>query len=238
MKYDAKMKRKVTRDWESENPSFKFLKPGRLIGQNGPLLVGICFDSTNSSDEYMPIAHVHNICYPFTFISLGLVGEVLNDVGLPTRVKVSKHDDIYQEFVTRIKEDYPYIDKVDMNFNDLIIATQKYINRNNTNRFEHLLYNNIITISAYLGQMEYAFEALDEFTDMISKWPESAFNIIGSVDEWRNGLLELIENPEKLHENIEQEIIKHKIPKLNDYGLAWPEKPLKLWEMYIKPMDE
>jgi len=176
---------------------------------------------------------MHNLCEPFSVITLSLAGNVLNDKGLPTQVKVKNHTETYMQFVEKIKRDYPYTNKNAIDFNDIVLATQKYIN-GRVIPFQHVPYNFIITTAAYLGQTDYAIEALNNFATIISSWPDRAFNIIGSVEKWHDGLLELIKNPDKLRKNVEEEIIKHKLTEINDNGLIWPEKPLKLWEMSCK----
>lgn len=235
MKYDAKMKKIITKDWAEEFPGFKVWKPTRLIRRCGPILVGVCLDSGSSSDVYVPVAHVHNLCEPFPAITLSLEGRVLDSKGFSTNVKVEKHTETYLQFIKKIKEEYPYIDRFSMDFNELILATQKYLT-GRINPYQHGPYNDIVTIAAYLGQIDYAVEALNNFASIVSEWPDRACNIIGSVEKWKSGLLEFIENPHKLKQNVEQEIIKHKLAEIADEGLSWPEKPLKLWEMPCKPM--
>jgi hypothetical protein len=145
-------------------------------------------------------------------------------------VKVDKHPESYEQFVAKIKKDYPYTNKKDMDFNDLSLATIKYFS-SRTYPFQHDPYNEIVTISAYLGKLDYAIEALDNFTAAISEWPDGPNSIFGSVAKWRAGLLALINNSDKLRENVEQELIKHKLTDFPDYGLIWPQNPLKIWKM-------
>lgn len=230
MKYDGKMKKVVTKDWEGMFPSLRTLKPTRLIRRNGPLLVGICLESGSDPEAYTPIAHFHNLCESFSTISLGLAGRVLNYKGLPVSIKVKNHTELYEEYANKVKWEFPYTVKNNIDFNEFVIATQKYIT-GRTIPFQHAPYSDIITIAAYLGKKDYAIEALENFSAIISEWPERAFNIIGSVEKWRNGLVELVNNAEQLHKTVEQEIIKHKLEGVVDNGLAWSEKPLKLWEM-------
>lgn len=75
---------------------------------------------------------------------------------------------------------YPYTVKDEMDFNDIIIATQKYIN----------------------GRA-----ILDHFSSIISTWLDYAFNIIGSLEKWRGGMMEYINNPDQVYKNVEEEII-------------------------------
>jgi hypothetical protein len=235
MKYDAKLKKIITKEWGNEFPTLTILKPTRLIRRNGPILVGICLDRESNPEVYKPIVHIHNLCYIDSDISISLAGYVLSDKGLPTVVKLKYHSETFLHFVQKIKLDYPFTDKSEMSFNDIVVATQKYVT-GRTAPYQHKPYNDLITIAAYLGKKEYALESLENFSAIISEWPDRAFNIIGSVDKWRNSLLELIDNTDKLRETVDQEIVKHKLVKFMDNGLIWPEKPLNLWEMPCKPM--
>lgn len=237
MKFDAKMKKLITKDWGNEFLNLHILKPAQLANRCGPILVGICLDRESNPEVYKPIAHIHNLCTIESDISISLAGYVLNDKGLPIVIKVKNHAVTYKDYAERIKVDYPYTNKSIIDFNDIVIATQKYIT-GRTFPYQHKPYSDIVTIAAYLNKTEYAFKALESFTTIISKWPEKAFNVIGSAEKWRNGLLEMIKNPDKLHKNVDEEIVKHKLTKLNDNGLTWPEKPLKLWEMPHKFMYE
>jgi len=230
MKFDAKMKRSITRDWKEQFPTFIVWKPDRLIKRYGPVLVGICFEPSGSNDDYTPIVHMHNLSIPFPTISLALAGRVLDDKGVIKRIDITDHEKKYMQFVDQIQLEYPYIDKDKIDFNDLVLATHKYL----SGRYilhQTSPYNMIITTAVYLGQMEYAMEALNQFKEIISKWPDRAFNIIGSVDKWREGMLEMINKPDEICANVEEEIIKHKLTGIEDQSLLWPEKPLKLWEM-------
>lgn len=231
IKYDAKMKKHVTKDWLVQFPTFQMWKPTRLLRRHGPLLIGICLEYVGDPTVYRPSVHFHNLCLPFPDISLDMTGFVLCDKQMPCKIRLKDHYSSYVDYVARIKEEYSYTCNSDIDFNVLVTATHKYLNSHYWFPGQHSPYSNLVTISAYLGHLDYAMKALDRFAAIISEWPEGCFNIIESADKWHDGILKLIKNQECLKENVDEEIMKHNLVSIKDNDLRWPENPLQLWEL-------
>ncbi|MDX2109331.1 MAG: hypothetical protein SFY80_03725 [Verrucomicrobiota bacterium] len=230
MIYDAKAKKKVSNDWAAQFPLLQVWKATRLLKRHGPLVVGICLDRA-SSMKYTPIAHFHTLCIPFPTISLSLAGE-LEDRGVPLSISLSRHELEYQRVVAEFRLRYSFLDNERMEFNDFVNATRDYISgkhgKFSETPYQHPPFEGIISVAAYLGQINYAQLALDDFARRISRWPSSAVHIIGSADKWRAKMQEIIDAACDSQHIVDNQINEHKLDGIPDYGLIWSASPKSL----------
>lgn len=226
MKFDAKAKRRITNDWVEQFPSLQLWKPTRIVRRNGPLIVGICLDRDSEGDNYTPIGHIHSLCIPFPIISLDMAAKYAKN-SVAIRVKVVHHAEKFMAAVEAMKCQYPFLTKENLEFNDLIEVAVRFheINKGKVPAFNLGSYNSIITAAAYLGEKNYAINLLNRKYVEMSKWPKESFNIIGSAEKWRSELLELIENPSILMNNVKNEITKHKLEGIVDRGFVLSQNP-------------
>jgi hypothetical protein len=231
MKFDSKGKKKVGEDWNGQFLPFQIWKPAHLIKRHGPLLIGICLDGDRANDNYTPKAHFHNLCIPFPVVSLGLVGELERN-GIPRRISLDKHDGEYRVAADELRGRYPFLLKERLGFNDFIEATSNYLSgkhgRMGQVPFQHAPFEGIVTVAAYMGQVEYARAALDDFSKRMSQWPQRGLNIIGSVAQWSAKMNSVISASGDLVKVVSDQIVEHKLDGIVDHGMYWPEVPATL----------
>ena len=72
----------------------------------------------------------------------------------------------------------------------------------------------MILIAAWSSDGEQAAYLLSKAKVALRMWPEGVLDSIGDLDEWYSELRELIENPEKIEETVEEEIKRFGLEKI------------------------
>ena len=212
------IKKRITKDWQAAFPALGVYKPMHILKRHGPLLVGIALDRTITKGVYIPKFHVHNLLSPDSFISLSLI-YVVPDKNYPQvkcEIKASKHEQDYIWAVNFLKHAMPELDSSSLTFSHFLEMSQDFIRQKRSYAVAKCcvgIFEDIVLLSFWCGWSDYAKSSLHDAVQIMQTW-DWTFDST-SWQKKMEGLMDL----DKLEKWLDQEIVKHKLGHLPDYGL-------------------
>ena len=94
-------------DWLRHFSDMGAYEPMWMMKRHGPLLIGVCLNSTRSNDAYLPTFHLHNLLQPNPAIvfSARLQPPSARSNRIPLEIKVGRHAEEYESAVAWMKGD-------------------------------------------------------------------------------------------------------------------------------------
>jgi len=210
MKLNAQLEEKITEDWARLFPGLGIYQSLWLLRLTGPLLSGICLETDSGNDTYQPLFHVHSLARPFPTVSLTLV-EYLKTTRNQAQdsIGVAFHNNRYSEAAERMTGQALLPLAGPISADQALEAYHRYMTKP-LSRYPLLLYEDMLAILVWCGQLRKASASLEQFTADVKSWP-STINVlknVGGVEAWQDRCLRWIENPAIIKDTVKQQITR------------------------------
>ncbi|MBW3623369.1 MAG: hypothetical protein KY468_08165 [Armatimonadetes bacterium] len=215
MKLTPAQKKQITKDWQSRFPGFAVYKTMWLLRRAGPLVIGVNLNPGFGNFDYLPLFHVHNLARPWDTISLNLRQELLTDRGAPMAyIPSQKHEEKWEDAVRRMYEQAPLPLEGDVPLSQVVQAYKNYILKPVALGASRL-YEDVISLLCWCGYLDEAKEFLEETCREIIHWPQYIWDKKSEgIEGWRDRMLKVIEDPERVKTTVQERITRHKLEKI------------------------
>jgi hypothetical protein len=223
-----KEKKEALAQWNEHFPELKPWKTQHLLRRNGPLLSGICLDRTGDPGIYKPTYFIHNLLIPFPVISLSYRAPLLDEYGYKS-VRYGIEGVQVADLVGGFREQVGILGK-DISMPNFVSHARKVRAGKfgmDTVFLPHLM-SDVITIGSIDGD-EYYRQTIGDAVSALERRGGPVNNIIGSIQEWKEGLLALLERRNWVAA-VEEEARTHGLPELEDHGFA-VERVEEYWKI-------
>lgn len=213
---DSKDKRKITKDWESFFPDFKRHAIMHIIRRNGPFFCGISLRTTSAKKDYQPEFHVTNqMVQGYGTKLLTALGYAVNSRGIKDYVVFARNEKEWTISAERLKQHIKLLQQPVIELNDLVSYIKSVAYREYSWEFAAL--RDIVLAYFWFDKKDKAEKELIRAKEFIATWPENATRRFNGAEGWEKQVRELM-NRDLLQKTVEEEIIKHKLEKYQDYG--------------------
>lgn len=209
MKLTGKLKDRITEDWARLLPGLGIYKPMRLLRRTGPLLSGICLERDSGNEAYRPTFHVHVLAEAFPTVSLTLAHYLLTEkTRAPETIRATFHEQRYAAACARLQRQAPLPLAGSLSCVQVLRAYREYM-QTPIGKCSELLYEDMIAILVWCGQLERATASLREFVKDVRSWPAHVLaDIPSGIDGFIQRCRSWIDNPSALRTNVEREVVK------------------------------
>jgi len=204
----SQVKNQITKDWQLELPKLGVYQPLSLLRRVGPLLVGVTLLGGSARDHYEPFFHVHFLGKNFPELSLTLATSP-TDMAQET-VYLSSHAARYKDLVRQLVARAPLSIEGPLTIKEVIAAYRGYIKTpDGPGQILHI-YEDCIKLLACYGLADQARAMLDEILGIAKE--DYGYTHFGGRESFYREMLESIEQPQKVWDQVEQSLLQLKIP--------------------------
>lgn len=212
---EKKDRKQITKDWLMFFPEFCEYKAMHILRRNGPFLCGIHLQTYSSNEYYDVIFHIQNLMVHFPVIYFGTPTFLLNDKGAKEGISLVRHREGIEDITHRLKKEIKLLDSQLIELDDLVAYINKSVEQSVIYPDDSL--RDTILSLFWFGKKDKAEKELMRAKEFIGTWPENVTRRFNGVEGWEKQVRELM-NRDLLQKTVEQEIIKHKLEKYQDYG--------------------
>src|SRR5262245_41089022 len=102
-KLSATEKQRIISDWVRRFPSMVVYEPMSIGRRVGPMLHGISLGLSSDNASYSPALHIHNLCRPLGFVTLGMRQLLLTQrTGTKDSIAIRFHEKHVEEAAQRL----------------------------------------------------------------------------------------------------------------------------------------
>ncbi|ANH67491.1 hypothetical protein ABE85_07760 [Mitsuaria sp. 7] len=178
-----------------------------LMRRIGPLLQGVLLEKTQDGSCYCPTLHIHTFSRPLGYVALNVAQPLLT---VRTRaseyIKVLHHDKHFSEGAKRLAASSLLPIEGDISLDEVMAAYRSFETFPASDApFSINYFESAISLHAWCGQINRGKQALEEYLEVITQWPDRVIERLGSVDKWRSDMLAVLANPDAIRETAEQQ---------------------------------
>ncbi len=197
--------RKIDQDWQEYIPELAVFSPGKLYRILGPLVVGVELIKLPRVEAYRP----HFVVYPLWGNRMGddlkscLAGplalmEFYNKKGLQFSIPYAKHEDLFSEVVSAVKEQIPVPLVKSVSLANVLDFVKKYsktlpLSASPNSYLQAIIQEAKIKLALYVNNIECVHSLLVEAKER--NWDMNHFNLAGvDVERWVDTLSSIVDN--------------------------------------------
>jgi hypothetical protein len=216
----SKEKLMTLEQWRFEFPNLSVWKDQFLIERRGPLVTGVCLDSTRDPQSYKPKFFYHNLTIASPVITLGYAAP-LRHRGVARSVKYGVPvGDLAEAFKVQVES---LRSKITFDvFVKHIVDTRNGVFGPSAAYLPHAL-RDISTVGSFLGDTNYFLATLDEAGSSIDAAKDINPNITGSVVDWEKDVLDCINAATE--QTVRQNLNALQLPALSKLPMPYARVP-------------
>ncbi len=228
----AKEKKRITSDGLGCFPCLAEFKPLWLLRRNGPFLIGICLDRDSSNDRYCPVFHFHNLLLPKDFLTLTLAQPLRHHkhATLSEKITVDRHGAEFSAAAERFAIQCPLLVKSELSFSDVYGEYIRFLKEGadiTQTRHPLAIYLDLLSLCKWFGFDSFSNELLGFVCEEVVKWPKQEFAF--DIPAWRDRIWGVIGSSLDRERILGEQLIKHKLGSVPDFGLRPGAEPDKFW---------
>jgi hypothetical protein len=209
---ESKVANKITKDWQRELPKLGINRPMSLLRRVGPLLVGVSLEREFGS-RYTPTFHVQFLGIQTPWQS-NLWTPLRYESGprsdLPQTIFSSEHEAKYKDAAQRLVQQAPLSIEGPISISEVVEAYRQDM-KTPVGRAEIAqLYRDCIKLLACYGLADQARAMLDEIHGIAKD--DDEYSRFGGRESFDREMLESIEQPQKVWDQVEESLLQLKIP--------------------------
>lgn len=209
-------KRHITEDWRRLFPGFGVYEAMWLARRVGPLVQGIALESNSTHTLYCPVAHMHNLCRPFSVVSFALAQYLPSKrTGAKDSIPVELHKDQYEDAARRLAEACLLPLGGDLTTTQVVDAQRELRRLHRTEKYPVRLFEDGILLLAWANQNEKAVALLDEYVSEMRGWPPHVMeSFAGGLLVWEKAMLANVGSSDALRATAEAQAQELKVAGL------------------------
>jgi len=205
----SQVKNQITKDWQLELPKLGVYRARCLLRRVGPLLVGVTLLGGSARDHYEPFFHVHFLGKNFPELSLTLATSPTGRA--QETVYLSSHAARYKDLVRQLVARAPLSIEGPLTIKEVIAAYREFIKTPKGQGQIIYLYEDCIKLLACYGLADQARAMLDEILGIAKE--DYGYTHFGGRESFYREMLESIEQPQKVWDQVEQSLKALKVPR-------------------------
>ena len=211
---ESKVANKITKDWQRELPKLGINRPMSLLRRVGPLLVGVSLEREIGS-RYTPTFHVHFLGTQSPGMLLSLWTPLRYESGprsdLPQTIFSSEHEAKYKDAAQRLVQQAPLSIEGPISISEVVEAYRQDMKTREGRAEIAQRYRDCIKLLACYGLADQARAMLDEIHGIAKD--DDEYSRFGGRVSFDREMLESIEQPQKVWDQVEQSLKALKVPR-------------------------
>ncbi|AOR63392.1 hypothetical protein [Pectobacterium wasabiae] len=209
-------KKSIFNDWKNALGVYYKYKTLYLIKRNGPVLCGVYLKPVYGGEHYIPVFHTHSILSIFPAVTICTSHSLLNKKGVGESISFKRHKGNLQELIDNFREQCPIAFCGELSFSQF---DKLYEDDVNTSVIypAHTMKEHVL-LAFWFGYTEKSQQLILRYKEIIKSWPNEAKRRFNGDDAWEQDVRSQMDI-NKLHNTVNDELVKFKLTKLKDYGL-------------------
>lgn len=201
--------KRVTADWARMFPELAVWRPLVLLRRVGPLLQGVAFERSMTSERYVPSTNVQLLAFPFGLAISGLHTRLGTCNGSNHWLEVSEHESVYREAAEHLREQSPLpfdegftLSAVLRAFRDRASSLQHPGGAHGVQELEVLA-----LLPGLYGRADLVDEGVTLAEKLSSAWPEQWYERWGKPADWVHDLARRAADRAELQRIVDSEVV-------------------------------